>query len=874
MNKKLLFGIMSLAALTACTNDDFESQKVAENVSPIQFEVINDGETRASMDGNSIVWNADEGDIFTLYHGAAAGAVSGFENAIYKANRNADGATLTTPSMIKQGRAIMVWPADTTFRIKSGDDLTITIPDVQIPSKEHGDIANIIPYVSDLVNIGARTETDYKVTDYNTAGYQRKYPVYMRPMASQLTLRADFGDTENELKKLYEGGTDPLIDGDPITEITVTSVSLLTQDGGTTMFTKTIPVKWTDPGDALAPGTIAYQWKNSTTGENLHNAWEKITDFNIATIATKGAQVAKLTTKCLVGNESSKFLILPQAEMAAGTPVDKGAVEVNTYYGKVLIAKKGEYAESKYTDDEYNKAWYRIVSEAKVETDNENASTPGTGDFAGKFKVVAKSTGLGMAQTLNDFSGHKAGSGITKNEPCGYSLNRYVNVNLAHLDMAGLHIKSDKQLRDVVRVWKKMNLDDVTVYLDGDKVNGVNNVFTISQKTIKVINDINASIAGGAKSFKVMPCQEDGEKCETIVITGSSQIQNVQDIAFIKNNGGKKAYVALADEGEAKPWIWDDDVKVDETGVAGIINNGVMQNAETKTLRTLKPNGTQNNVELANNGTWNITAGTVNVQFTVWNLGKVNIAKGAQYREDGGTHFFYNYAAALPTRFGGDDNKIGKVENKGVFATVDDGEIWNIGLIEHADKDAKTYITKNQWGTKYTNPTFAEAFAYDENHVEGNANMIGRINLPYSNKDEDNVSVSAALEQGFVSVTVDGEVTGALSATQVGPRVNYVIVKSGVTSIADMPAGGQVKYLEINMEDKSEIAWSVSGATTYEGLIVLSPVNIKLGTTISATVTYLGADMYVGGTFNNGTTDWDGYYGNTAGNVKTKYITY
>ena len=41
MNKKLLFAAMSLAAFTACTDNDFESQKVAEKASAIQFEVLN-----------------------------------------------------------------------------------------------------------------------------------------------------------------------------------------------------------------------------------------------------------------------------------------------------------------------------------------------------------------------------------------------------------------------------------------------------------------------------------------------------------------------------------------------------------------------------------------------------------------------------------------------------------------------------------------------------------------------------------------------------------------------------------------------------------------------------------------------------------------
>ena len=82
MNKKLLFATLSLAALAACTTDDFESQKVAENAGNVKFRVINNSATtRASMNGNTISWNADEGDLFTLYNGAAApGAVTGYEN--------------------------------------------------------------------------------------------------------------------------------------------------------------------------------------------------------------------------------------------------------------------------------------------------------------------------------------------------------------------------------------------------------------------------------------------------------------------------------------------------------------------------------------------------------------------------------------------------------------------------------------------------------------------------------------------------------------------------------------------------------------------------------------------------------------------------
>ena len=106
MNKKLLFAAVSLAALTACSTDDFESQNIAaEQTSPVQFEVINNAEVmRASMDGNTIQWSARDNDLFTLYHGGTltAGALSGYQNATYKASEGEGGAVLTTPSMNQQ----------------------------------------------------------------------------------------------------------------------------------------------------------------------------------------------------------------------------------------------------------------------------------------------------------------------------------------------------------------------------------------------------------------------------------------------------------------------------------------------------------------------------------------------------------------------------------------------------------------------------------------------------------------------------------------------------------------------------------------------------------------------------------------------------
>ena len=874
MNKKLLFGIMSLAALAACTNDDFESQgTVAEQTSPIQFEVINGNEAmRASMDGNTIKWSATDGDLFTLYHGAAyatPAATTGYQNAIYTANANEGGtASLTTPSMILEGSAIMVWPADTTFRIKAGDDLTIQIPQVQggkVDGKEI--IQHQIPYVSDLIQIqpyAAYSETA-PATAYNTAGKDRKYQIYMRPMASQLNLKADYGTTESQIAALYEGATG--VDaGEGIDPIEVTSVDLLTTAAGSTKFTTKIPLQFAAPS-----GTQATNW-----GSVANHAWTQVTDFKLASIAAAD-KVDKLTTKCLLDeNKGCKFLILPQADMSAGKEVTEGAVVVNTTYGKVVVAPN-TFATNigKYSATEIADAWYRItntaVPAATAALYNENAATTpeADGEFAGKFKTTANVKN-GMAQVIDAFSKNKVTSAtsIVTDEPTGAAGTRYVKVLLTYLDMSDLHIKNDKQLRDAAKVWQKMGLDDVTVYLDGDATTGE---FEITQKTIKVINDINAAVAG--KDFKVKPCKlgdnpgEPKEKCTTIVVTGGGDIQ---DMAFIKINGTHTADVVFK---AGETWNWSATtvdskkaviVDATATGVKSIINKGTLVSDATATLAVYDNAAVPAqvaNIPFVNDGTWNVSGGVLNVQFDVTNNGKVYIASGAEYRQDGAGNDFTNEATTLPKRITGAAEQIGFVENKGVFACVNTGHINNYGLIEHAAADAMTFITANQ----SVGADFGNNFA--------GGNKMGRINLPWDNKGEDNVTINNAAATGFVSVTVDGEVsTLGTGAGVLGNYVNYIIIKSGVTQIQALDA--QYEYVEIADEDDTQIAWSTGSTSNYAGLIVLSPVNITYGTTVSATVTYLGANMYVAGTFNKAGTDWNGYYGDTSGNVATKYITF
>lgn len=884
MNKKLLFATMSLAALAACTNDDFQSQnEVAQEASPIKFEVVNNDVTRASMGGiqdTKIIWNANDNDLFTLYHGGTCAAsgdpLTAYQNATYKAVAGEAGsaAYLTTPSVIKSGYAIMTWPVDTMFTNDGSGDLAINIPVKQT------NIVNKIPYVSDLINIKtyaaySKTAPAAMPTAYNTAGYDRIYPVYMRPMASQLILNADYAGSDATLEQLYEGGSAEPAEGG-ISPIAVTSVDLSTQSTGSDEFTVKIPLTFTSAATADLT-----RWNTTAATKVPNNNWSHVTHFGAPSV-----KAPKLTTEVVSDNKEARFLILPQNTIASG--VDDGAVVVNTNYGKVVVANAANTTTpGKYKTAELGDAWYRYIS-AATKTAGPGAvngydatETPAAkAESDGTFKTTTTPAN-GMMQTINNFSTytHKGTSTVT-GEPEGTASVRFVKVLLKYLDMSDLHIKTDKQLRDAAYVWKHMNLSSVTVYLDGNS----SNKFEMSQTTIAAINAINkaTNTGGSPRCFTVKPCQTTGEVCKTIVITEGGDIQ---DLKFIDMNGGKQASVEL-NAGET--WKWNGTTATAKKvyfgpGVSKVINSGTMVNDATAKLATyaatittgIIADAAQNNITLENNGEWDIKAGILNVQFNVTNNGKVKISSGAQYRQDGTGHNFTNDATTLEKRFIGTATEmVGKVENKGVFATVDGGEIYNYGLIDHQDKDAKTYVTTN---AKFTSPATDGDFTKNFTAT----NKMGRINLLFSNKDEDNISISASspISQGFVSVTVTaadlasaGITSTVLSNTQVGKFVNYMIVNSGIETITDMPA--QVKYLEIADADKKEIAWSVTAPTSYNGLIVLSPVNIKLGTTLSATVTYLGADMYVGGTFNKAGTDWDGYYGDTSDNVPTKYITF
>lgn len=877
MNKKLLFAAMSLAALTACTDNDFESKNaVQQEASPVVFEVLNNNDafTRASMNGNTISWSATDGDLFTLYHGGAlAGtALAGYDNATYTASAGEGSAALTSPTMIKPGPAIMVWPADTTFYAAASGNLTVKIP----ATLEN--IENNIPYVSDLINIAGYGKFDNDPTsptynEYNSAGKDRKYTVYMRPMASQLILKADYAGTDAAINALATGD-------DPIDPIALTSVDI-TDTGN----------KLTQELDLSFAAPAGGQGVNWATVDN--NAWTDVTAFDV----TSAVKVGKLTTKCIDGIESAKFLILPQTNI--GGAYATAGIVVNTTYGKVDISAAGGYSGTDLAD-----AWYRYQAPGTAAVYGETATTTaGTGSDATKVRYTNTIQG-GLGQVIDAFSANttKKATSVVVAEPTGAVGTRYVKVLLSKLDMNGLHITSDKQLYDAVRVWKEIGTGDVTVRLDGDATTGE---IEISQKTIAKINEINAELAEGTtpRKFNVTACNVAGEICNTIVITGGGAVQNMD---FIDNS------VAVADVAlkAGETWEWAASTTAAKTltlatatGVKSIINKGTFVSGATATLAIYDNAAVPvqiTTVPFRNEGTWNITGGDINVQFDVTNVGTVNISYGAEYHQDGAVNVFTNDAETLPQRFVLNDpsilpavkaafvEKIGLINNSGVLACVNGGKINNYGLIEHKEltnTSAKTYITSNM--SLNTDGFSADAsFASGFNPLtSGLGNKIGRINLPYDNRNEVNVSIAGGVAaQGFVSVTVSstsGAPSGGklkLKSGELGEYVNYCIIEGAVTEISEVD--NKIKYVEFDA-GTTEIMWNVATAVV-DGMVAFSPVNVKRNCIVEVDKSvYLAAKMYVGGhVYDKGTTNTiintkcTGYFGDTKDNFATMYLTY
>lgn len=324
MKSKLLFGaLLGSIALASCTADeDFSTQATQE--SPIKFSVsleTADGVeplTKALLT-DRFKLNFENDDLMSLFHGAtlntgatadAKATITGYQNAIYAGTANDGSAfTFTTKSMVQEGKAIMVYPADTTFANNNTN-----APRVTIAQEQDENTAKLMPYMSEVLDIKAYNPGSVA----NTAGYGKYYPIVLKPIGSVLSLQIDAQNVDD-------------INDLGVAELKVTKAGLETNNN---VFTTDLYVKATD-------AAIGY------TGSNrlISALWSSVSDVDLN--ATHVNAVNLLTTKN-VSNDKAIFTLLPTST----TDATGAAVTVQTNYGKVVLNSTTERVWKKKTTEQ------------------------------------------------------------------------------------------------------------------------------------------------------------------------------------------------------------------------------------------------------------------------------------------------------------------------------------------------------------------------------------------------------------------------------------------------------------------------------------------------------------------------------------------
>lgn len=652
MKSKFYLAAAAAIAFAACTNEEDLIQQGSSNQgSPISFVIgtDNDAQTRVHWSGYTLAW--DENDLTTLYHGGTTlGSLSGIQNAIYKAEGGTDAEgklVFKTGNMILPGQAIMVYPADTTFKYTGSGDLTVTIPAEQ--GIEGAERIHNIPFMSEGINIAA-----YDITKGQGAGYNKEYNIKMKQIATQYTLVMNWvGDKINVINALKEAGT--ISQGMSAEKVTLTRPVY--------MFTTEARILLQTPGTGI--GT---NWVNEV-GTAI-DTWNMESYVDKANPVTQESSLSseEITAATDGKSASAEFLLLPQVEVAPASSVDPASptidedthsnatqasdeLVIETYYGNIVI------------DNDAKNDTKEIFSHAATLEDDEMK-------LSWAYNWMVLNSHREKAGTTSTFAGEEVGAHGTLNAA----------IDLKYLDMSVVHIKSNQQLRDMIHVHEAlMEGENVTFTIDGN----TDGEFEMQSSTVDLLNE-NPNIS-------IRLCEVAGEECNTIRLTTDVN-KDIPSFEFLLEpvDPSFDVTVILDETGADAAWAWKGDAKK-MVNVDYVINEGTIAVADGAKINVLNIN------KFTNDGTINIAGKATQNVLTV-NNGTININEGAVYRVNAVD--FYNEATAL--------DEYGVIDNKGYFGVVDGsgGTINNYGLIKQAGKNARTFITTN--ATAGT--TFATAF--------------------------------------------------------------------------------------------------------------------------------------------------------------------
>lgn len=771
MKFKFFAAATAALALAACNNEEMlEVNNPSVGSSNVVFGLAVDNDATRAQWNNSytLQWVKEHADKMSLFHGITLSgtAATKAQNAIYSASATDENGrpVFTTQNMVVEGLSVMVYPCDTTFTY-DGNKLYVSVPQNQTEA------TNLqIPFVSNAINIAP-----FKAGAADGAGYARQYDIALKQVGTLLTLKANWeSDNYDAIKALSDAGT--------IQPLALSGVTLKTANA---FFSNEAEIQVT----ATKPNPDPSKPLNTASRDAWSNVTEAVHSGNYASNSVSTTAIAEDLKTC-------EFVLLPYNNVTYGAANDSyiteanTAIVVNTNYGTVTLQDKGKVWYKDGEKDGSGNQIYNTISE-------------------GLIRILPLTNNVKATDAKSYFRGEKVGGHIA----------RIVNCDLSDIDMSTVHIKSNKQLLDMIAVHEAIQPETPVVFtLDGD----ANKTFEMPVSTVAKLNAL--------PKITIKACEEAAEKLQYIKLTGATEVPNIE----FMDNTSAGINVVLADEGNTS-WTWTGGEKK-FTKVWNFVNKGRL-NVQAGAVVAGKVGN-----EMINDGTMNIIGdATQKISFT--NNSNMFIGTGVYYAVD--NVIFINNAASLTEQ--------GSISNKGEFGAINGGKIKNFGYIKQATAQSKTFITTNQ-----TSPaSITSAF--------GANNKFGTIELYDVN--DNRYSITDDNSEGFIKIT-----TTAANVTKnnVGVEANYVVIAGDCTTLSTQNFPGRVAYIEIN--SNKEVEWT-SYNKSLTGLIVNEGCKLYLpkSNTASADNAYVKGRIYRGGSLT--ISNYVSYFGGAATD-KANVLTY
>ena len=614
MKSKYLFGaLLGGFALASCNADEDFTSTPSAHESPITFTVsLENGDALAKAGvARDVEVNFGQGGLLSLFHGVednvfapiGAGttpAFKGYQNAIYEGTaKEGEAFKFTTRSMVLEGKAVMIYPADTTF-----DNTGKAEPVISIPSKQNAQTKLLTPHVSEFLEIAEYNGNRIDQNHDNTAGYGRNYDVVLKRVGATLRLTADLQNAD----KINNLDVAPL----KLTEVELNATDNASQG----VFTTSISLNANSTVDVHSAST--------------YQNWVRVSEVDNNSSATTIKQVDILSTTDITDNTTAVFTLLPTKKISTTDYVeaDAATITVKTNYGKVALDKAA------------GDVWTAKVATEKPEQ-----------TIVEGINNILKKTYMEESRQTSLFKG----------ELVGTSAQRGIKVDVSNLDMNGLHITDENHLLDALTVYDAVCPDaEVKWILDGnddgefvmnpeaakayeermmDADNKIN--FQINQETEKpctIVKFVATELTEVPAALKFVPEGTAGDDDKpSIVLVGPW-----------KYSSANKAFTLISDitiSGEATMQISGIvSATVNQSATFSLINNGAVTVSGTTDLALdLTNNG---NITIPKDGQLFVTNGKkltnnasgLNIYGSISNSGNMGVRTNS-----GGSIYNYGY---------------------------------------------------------------------------------------------------------------------------------------------------------------------------------------------------------------------------------------